>query len=310
MPEGHTIHRAARDQAPMLAGQVLAVSSPQGRFAEGAARLDGRRCDAIEAHGKHLLYRFEGGDTLHIHLGLYGKIHRAAGVPAEPKGLVRVRLASPTHTVDINGPNRCEVLDEPGVARLRGRLGPDVLRADADPGLVWARVARSRAPIGLLLMDQAVIAGLGNIYRTEVLWRQRIHPETPGRALTRAQFDDLWADSAALLARGVELNAIVTIDGDGRSAGRYGGRFNIFKKSECPRCGGPIHRLAMAGRAAFCCETCQVKGDAAEPCPVKTKPTVAKSARRGPAKSDSKSGPSTLRKRAAGVRAAVAGKPD
>ena len=269
MPEGHTIHRAARDQAPMLAGKVLAVSSPQGRFAAGAARLDGQRCLAVEAHGKHLLYRFADGDTLHIHLGLYGKFHPAAGAPAEPKGLVRVRLASATHVVDINGPNRCEVLDEPGVARLRARLGPDVRRADADPALAWAKIARSRAAVGLLLMDQSVIAGLGNIYRTEVLWRQRVHPETPGRALSRDAFDALWADSAALLARGVELGAIVTIDGGGRGKGRYGGRFNIFKKSECPRCAGPIRRLAIAGRAAFCCETCQVRQDAAEaPAPI------------------------------------------
>ena len=69
MPEGHTIHRAARDQAPMVVRKVLAVSSPQGRFLDGAALLDGRRCMAVEACGKHLFYRFAGGDTLHIHLG-------------------------------------------------------------------------------------------------------------------------------------------------------------------------------------------------------------------------------------------------
>ncbi len=310
MPEGHTIHRAARDQTPMLAGQVLAVSSPQGRFAAGAARLDGRRCEAVEAHGKHLLYRFAGGDTLHIHLGLYGKFHPTAGAPAEPKGLVRVRLASPTHAVDINGPNRCEVLDDEGVARLQARLGPDVLRADADPALAWAKITRSRAGIGLLLMDQSIIAGLGNIYRSEVLWRGRVHPETPGRALTRAEFDALWTDSAALLARGVELGAIVTIDGGGRGKGRYGGRFNIFKKSECPRCGAPIRRLTIASRSAFCCEMCQVRVEQVEATakPQKAAKTAAtKKAKGGQAKPPAKSPPPKRTKRPAAARHAATG---
>ena len=87
MPEGHTIHRAARDQRPMLAGKVLDVSSPQGRFLEGAARLDGRRCTAIDAYGKHLLYRFDDL-SLHIHLGLFGRFRAVKRPAAEPKGAV------------------------------------------------------------------------------------------------------------------------------------------------------------------------------------------------------------------------------
>ena len=110
MPEGHTIHRAARDQRPMLAGQLLDVSSPQGRFMDGAARLDGRRCTGIDAYGKHLLYRFDDL-SLHIHLGLFGRFRCAKRPAAEPKGEVRVRMMSDTHVVDINGPNSCEVLD-------------------------------------------------------------------------------------------------------------------------------------------------------------------------------------------------------
>ena len=93
VPEGHSIHRQARDQTPMLARKVLAVSSPQGRFIEGAALLDGRRCTGVEACGKHLFYRFAGGDTLHIHLGLFGKFRSVALPAAEPRGLVRVRAA-------------------------------------------------------------------------------------------------------------------------------------------------------------------------------------------------------------------------
>ena len=108
-------------------------------------------------------------------------------------------------------------------------------------------------------MDQAVMAGLGNIYRTEILWRQKIHPETSGRALTREQFDAFWVDSAALLRIGVEQRAIITIDGAKRGNSRYGARTNIFKHPECPRCGGPIRQFTMAARKVFCCDRCQVK---------------------------------------------------
>lgn len=258
VPEGHTIHREARDQIPMLRHKVLAVSSPQGRFFEGAARLDGSRCLAIDAFGKHLFYAFDGGGTLHVHLGLYGRFRKAKRPADGPRGAVRVRLESSTHVVDCNGPAACEVLDEAGVARLKARLGPDPLRDDADPGPAWARIARSRAPLGLLVMDQKVIAGLGNIYRTEILWRQRLHPEMLGRDLARPGFDSFWADAAALLRIGVDQRAILTVDGvTSRGPSRYGARTNIFKKHTCPRCGHPIRQFVMAARKVFCCDACQ-----------------------------------------------------
>ena len=246
----------------MLKRKLLKVSSPQGRFLEGAALLDGRRCMGVEACGKHLFYRFAGGDTLHIHLGLFGKF-RSVKLPApQPRGLVRVRLESDTHCVDCNGPNQCEVLDKAEVEALMGRIGPDVLRDDAEPGRAWAKIARSRAPIGQLVMDQAVMAGLGNIYRTEILWRQHIHPMTPGKALTRGQFDAFWADSAALLRIGVAERAIITVEGAGegtkRGKGRYGARTNIFKKKTCPRCDEPIRQFMLAARKVFVCDACQV----------------------------------------------------
>ena len=263
MPEGHTLHRAARDQRPHLVGCALRVSSPQGRFLAGAERLDGRVCESVEAYGKHLLYGFadaedgEGPLALHLHLGLFGKFLLHKGGAPEPVGEVRVRLEAPGFTVDCNGPAACEVLDAAGRARLLARLGPDLLRPDADRELAWARISRSRTGIGALLMDQSVVGGIGNIYRTELLWRGRIHPLTPGRDLTRDQFDALWDDAAALLRTGVELGAIVTREGAAPSTRRYRERVNIMGKSVCPRCDGPVARLEIAKRRAFVCETCQ-----------------------------------------------------
>lgn len=258
MPEGHTIHRAARDQRPMLAGKVLDVSSPQGRFLDGAARLDGRRCSAIDAYGKHLLYRFDDL-SLHIHLGLFGRFRAVKRPAAEPKGAVRVRLMSDSHVVDINGPNNCEVLDEGERAALLSRIGPDVLRADAEPERAFARIARSRTAIGQLIMDQSVMAGVGNIYRTEILWRQRVHPDTPGNRISRAEFELIWQDAVHLLEIGVKSNAIITVEGAKKSKSRYGERVNIFAKDHCPACASEVRAFEMAGRRAFACETCQPK---------------------------------------------------
>lgn len=257
MPEGHTIHRAARDHRRMLAGQIIAVSSPQGRFSDGAARLDGRRCLGIEAYGKHLVYRFDSDEYLHIHLGLFGRIRKRKLPLHDPRGAVRVRLVSTTHVVDINGPSTCEVLEQPGLNALLARIGPDVLRSDADPDRAYRRISRSRAPIGRLIMDQSVMAGIGNIYRTEILWRQSVHPESAGRTVDRAAFDRIWNDAADLLAIGVEKNAIITVDGATPSRGRYRERLNIFGKSHCPRCDGPVSRFELDGRRAYACAACQ-----------------------------------------------------
>jgi endonuclease VIII len=257
MPEGHTIHRAARDQRPMLASKVLSVASPQGRFFEGAARLDGATCIAVEAYGKHLIYQFENEIALHIHLGLFGRFHTAKLPAAEPRGEVRVRMMSDSHVVDINGPNTCEVLDPAELAALTKRIGPDVLRKDANPDLAFARIAKSKISIGQLLMDQAVIGGIGNIYRTEILWRQGVHPLTAGNQISREVFDQLWADSVQLLEIGVKNNAIITVDGLKKSRSKYGERVNIFNKPTCPKCAGDIHKFEIAKRRAFLCETCQ-----------------------------------------------------
>ena len=224
---------------------------------DGAARLDRRRCNEIEAYGKHLIYRFSKGDALHVHLGLYGRIRTQKAPAAEPRGAVRVRLESNTHAVDINGPAICEVLDEPGLLSLIDRIGPDILRLDADPQRAFKRISNSRAPIGRLIMDQSVMAGIGNIYRTEILWRQRIHPNKPGREIDDEMFKKIWTDAAKLLAIGVKRNAIITVDGAPPSRSRYRERVNIFDKDLCPACKGTIRRLEIDGRRVFVCDVCQ-----------------------------------------------------
>jgi endonuclease-8 len=106
-------------------------------------------------------------------------------------------------------------------------------------------------------MDQSVMAGIGNIYRSEILWRQAVHPETPGKDIDRQTFDRIWNDAKALLKIGVKRNAIITVDGARPSKSHYRECVNIFAKDLCPTCKGAIRRFEINGRRTFVCEACQ-----------------------------------------------------
>ena len=255
MPEGHTIHRAARDHKKLFVGHKVDVTSPQGRFNNGAKSINKQQCVAVEAYGKHLLYEFKNNKLLHIHLGLFGRIKRHKRPVKEAIGKVRVRLVGKTHFVDINGPTICEVLNEEEKRKLIKRIGPDLLRIDADPNKFFERVNSSRAKIGALLMDQSVVAGIGNIYRTELLWRQSIHPNTRGQELDRSQLKNLWDDARTLLELGVKRNKIIT--NFKKISSVRADSINIYKRKECPRCLGVISKINIAGRVAYFCEYCQ-----------------------------------------------------
>ena len=267
MPEGHTIHRLARDQSITLAGQRLNVSSPQGRFDTGAQMLDGRLLRSIDACGKHLFYQFDqpdSGPILHVHLGLFGKYRvykRSADALPEVRGATRVRFVAENHVIDLNGPNQCDVIEPHEMQAILDRLGPDPLREDADPKRAWDRINRSRTGIGQLIMDQSVIAGIGNIYRTELLFRARLSPHLPARELGRPAFNRLWKDAVKLLNIGVKYNRIITVDLEKLSKPptklRYGEQTLIFNKTTCPVCNGTITRFEISKRRAFCCPQCQ-----------------------------------------------------
>ena len=160
MPEGHTLHRLARRHQRWYAGAPVAVSSPQGRFAAGAALVDGRVLQRAEAYGKHLFHVYGPDLVLHVHLGLAGGFTDHPMPVAPPRGQVRMRLVGRDHWTDLHGPTVCELITVEEVAALHTRLGPDPLRSDADPGQTWARISRSRAPLAALLMDQSVLAGV------------------------------------------------------------------------------------------------------------------------------------------------------
>ncbi len=129
-----------------------------------------------------------------------------------PVGQVRMRMVGPDFGSDLRGPTVCELIDQTEVDDVIARLGPDPLRRDADGSLAWARITKSRRPIGALLMDQTVIAGVGNVYRNELLFRHRIDPYRPGTTIGADEFDAMWTDLVELMEVGLRRGKIITVD--------------------------------------------------------------------------------------------------
>jgi endonuclease VIII len=252
MPEGHRIHRFARLQGQALRGKTIAADSPQGRFAAGAAVIDGQCLDDIEAFGKHLFYRWSKGDTLHVHLGLYGRfsVHRPRETAPTPG--TRLRLVSDEHELHLAGPSACDLVDVAMEDRIVSRLGPDPLRGDADPERAWAALRRRTIPISAALLDQKVMCGVGNVYRAEVLFLEGIHPFLPARELGRSQFDTLWATLVALMTEGERTDRIVTTDPGEVPVGEH---LYVYGRAglPCHRCGTPIRQGESALRSIFWC---------------------------------------------------------
>ncbi|WP_225844594.1 Fpg/Nei family DNA glycosylase [Streptomyces sp. HPF1205] len=292
MPEGHTIHRLALDCRERFAGRLVRVSSPQGKFADSAALLDGTVLHTADAHGKHLFLGFlglgfhgaGGGEQVgwvHIHLGLIGKV-TFDGVAS---GTVRLRIeaggaaegrdghgeagsaAGPGTTMDLRGPAACELITDDEKRAVHARLGPDPLRPGDDPDRAYARISRSRVPVAALLMDQRVLAGVGNVYRAEVLFRHGVDPFLPGRDLGRGLWDAMWADLATLMRQGVRTGRIDTVrpehepEAMGRPPRRddHGGEVYVYRRTglPCLVCGTPVLTLPLAARNLFWCPTCQ-----------------------------------------------------
>jgi endonuclease-8 len=180
---------------------------------------------------------------------------------------VRLRLANAESYVDLRGPTACELITDAEKQAIHGRLGPDPLREGEDPERAWRRISRSRTTIAALLLDQKIIAGVGNIYRAEVLFRHGIDPYRPGRDLTRRQWDAIWRDLAALMREGVRNNRIDTVrpQHTPEAMGRpprvddHGGEVYVYRRANLPCliCHSEVRTADLAARNLFWCEGCQ-----------------------------------------------------
>lgn len=293
MPEGHSLHRLASQFNSVFAGHRLRLSSPQGRFAAGASRLDNHRLTSAEAYGKQLFLTFDNELVLRVHLGLYGAwdfggdetFQGASSIgaprrvgerelpdegeavaapaysgPPAPVGAVRVRLVAEHGWADLRGPTACEVLTPWESAGVHARLGPDPLRPDGDRDEFIRRLTAKRSPLGTLLMNQEVIAGVGNVYRAEVLFRQCLDPWRAGTSLTAAEASQLWDDVVAAMSIGVRYGRIVTTaDGDGGAALPAEEANYVYRRAglDCRVCGTPVAMGKLSARKLYWCPNCQ-----------------------------------------------------
>lgn len=291
MPEGHSIHRLARQLTDVFAHQRLDVSSPQGRFAEGAALLDGHRFVRSFAHGKHLFAEFSHDLYLNVHLGIYGAFtfggdehftgassigaprkigeqedHRQelSAEPPAPRPTTRARLVSEHGWADLVGPTICRVLTVDEMAQVRSQLGPDPLNPDSDPEIFYARAGKSARPIGVVLMDQKVISGVGNIFRAESLFRCGIDPFRPAKECSRSELEALWSDNKHLLEIGVRVGRIITTEPTDRPGvseeeawPEHANYVYHHQGQTCSRCGATIALEEVAGRKLYWCPGCQ-----------------------------------------------------
>ncbi|WP_298872459.1 DNA-formamidopyrimidine glycosylase family protein [uncultured Microbacterium sp.] len=329
MPEGHSVHRIARQFERNIVGRTVSASSPQGRFVEGAAVIDGREALEARAVAKQMFLRFDGDVWLRVHLGMYGAwdfagevsvdatiasangrmgqtnqrgtvadeepILDAAGEnslssigaprrarvrmseqttgldeqiewPPPVVGAVRLRLLTDTTCADLRGPTACALQSPDEVAATIAKLGPDPLVDDVAEGeeRFTAVVRKKPTPIGLLLMDQSVVSGIGNVYRAELLFRARQNPHTPGREVPEEVVRDLWRDWARLLPIGVETGQMMTMDdldpeAYRRAMAHRDDRHWVYHRAglPCRVCGTTVLMEEAAGRKLYWCPRCQ-----------------------------------------------------
>ncbi len=282
MPEGHTLFRLGADLSAAFGGQSVEVSSPQGRFRDEASILDGRVLESAESAGKHLFIRFDSGPEgdraaaapdpaaltiIHVHLGLIGVFLIEEGPPPPPVGAVRLRLVGGSAYADLRGAIICELISDTTMETTLAKLGPDPLRPDADSAKAFARIRKSKKSIGALLMDQSVLAGVGNVYRAESLFRARLNPLTVGSKVSRRRWDSIWSDLVDLMEYGVQTGRIDTVraehepDAMGRDprVDDHGGEVYVYRRTglPCHVCGSTIKTKLLEGRNLFWCPTCQ-----------------------------------------------------
>jgi len=323
MPEGHSVHRIARQFAVNFVGHRVSVSSPQGRFAADATRIDGHVMTDAKAVGKQMFLEFDNGLWLRVHLGLYGAWDFAGDIsidptiasangrmgqtnqrgtdlepvldsagenslhsigaprrtrlrmaesekveaeitsfPPEPIGQVRVPLRTATAVADRRGPTACEVLDPAQVDAVIAKLGPDPQVDDSQEAedRFVSIVRRKPTAIALLLMDQSVVSGIGNVYRAELLFRARQNPHTPGKQVPEETVRALWRDWVHLLRIGVETGQMMTMDDLDEQSYRKAmanrdDRHWVYKREglPCRVCGTNIVMEELGGRKLYWC---------------------------------------------------------
>jgi endonuclease-8 len=255
--------------------------------------IDAKKLRRVLAVGKHLGYDFGKDLILHVHLGLQGDFTEGSGPLRDVRGALRLRMwneaavkkpaapgVSKRHAwysnddgtghiepakvawVELRGPMDCSIYSQAKWDALLERLGPDPLNGDG-PEKMIARVAKSKKTIGELLMDQSVAAGIGNIFRAELLFRARLSPFTPGREVEESTLRSIWKEAGVLMKAGMVDRRIVTTkpkDRPHKSGPVLKEEAHYVYRRQGRPCfisGTKILTKVMAGRNLFWCPVCQ-----------------------------------------------------
>eukprot|EP00211_Chloroparvula_japonica_P006323 CAMPEP_0119145214 /NCGR_PEP_ID=MMETSP1310-20130426/37184_1 /TAXON_ID=464262 /ORGANISM="Genus nov. species nov., Strain RCC2339" /LENGTH=417 /DNA_ID=CAMNT_0007137013 /DNA_START=201 /DNA_END=1454 /DNA_ORIENTATION=+ len=254
MVEGHQVHRVAVLHAKKLLQKKFKATSPNGRFTEGAKLIDNQPLRRVEAVGKNLFYFFGKSHVVHVHFGMSGQFKLEDPPGSAPSKNTRLRLEHK----DVVGHLSAMTLKHGGVDLFetkRATLGPDPLRADADPERLWTGLRKAKKSIGEVLMDQALVAGIGNIWRAEILFLARVHPGLAAMNITRPQFESLWSTSVTLLKKGFQTGSVVTVTEEEAAKGlrRY-----VYNQSHCGRCQAGVRSYPDKNkRTVYFCPVCQ-----------------------------------------------------
>jgi len=269
MPELPEVETIRRDLAAAIVGrrvvraEVLDASLVHAPSIEGFGRgLRGKAVQRADRRGKYLLLHLDDG-VLVLHLMMSGRVFlRPARDPVGHTRLVVEFDQGPAlHFVDMRRFGRAWLLPPPGVDALLADLGPEPLEPGFDGRMLQAAVHHRRRAIKPTLLDQRIVAGVGNIYADEALWLARIHPDTPAGSLSLRRLNKLARAIVTTLRAGIEYGgtSFLTHVGSRGERGRYQERLNVFQRTgeACPRCGRAITRLVIGQRGTHICPRCQ-----------------------------------------------------
>jgi formamidopyrimidine-DNA glycosylase len=279
VPELPEVESVRRRLAPVLEGRVF----EQVRIADPrltrpfdpddvARELDGERVALVDRRGKYLIVRFESGRALLVHLRMTGSFHYSADgtLPedAHRRAVVTLDDGSDVAYRDVRRFGTWVLLEPDEVdAYVDARVGREPLANTYRAKHLAERLAGRRAPVKAAILDQRTVAGVGNIYADEALWRAKVHPLTPANELTPDEVKALHKGIRASLQAGVRRQGSTLRDyqlPDG-SSGTAQERFKVYGRTglPCPRDGTPIDKIRVAGRGTWYCPTCQVYRESA-----------------------------------------------
>jgi endonuclease VIII len=267
MPEGHSVVRWARALGALVGEPLLGVTLPR-RWADRVEALVGQHLAGVDTHGKHLLIRLSGSATIHCHAMQYGSWQIEAIPPEQAMEYrkearyVRLRLRTAAHeAVFFHGPV-VEVLtpEELAAHEKLNALGPDVMKPDFDRDEAARRVAAcGLREIGDTVLDQRVMAGLGNIFKSEGLFLAGIHPQRPAATIARSELEALWDEIIPVMWRGVEAyGPTKTTPPELQAQGQWHWTYGRSRRP-CLRCQTPVRMIRQGElqRSTFFCPTCQ-----------------------------------------------------